>query len=759
MTHVRRGELRLARAPAYALGHPGPETDPLSAFAQVMGLVDERLNEDVVVHFDLLPVTPSRRHGVRRGLLKSVREKTKPRGPAGSGLGNKFFDDMRSELTRGTALGNGAGRGRGRQVPIEVVEQRRGVRELDKLVASEAMFEMQILLRVQSDRRDRANELFRSLLAAFSQFDGDNELRLSGLRLGSVDFVGSDVPVRRQWFDYRERIQYFRPAHGHGKKNVVNASEIWGLLKPPSARCPERNIVRSGPYVGPAPKTLPEYVGQRGVIPLGMAKRDGDEHEVMVGMNADQFFFGLTTGMSRWGKTEKELVAMLHIALRERAGVLFLDPHVDATVRVAPYLTEPGVRERVVDLNLSRQSETDRHVSWNLMSMQGLGAGRIADRADAIISAVLTISGYTSKSAPRSTAMLKASVYGLLTLARELPADRQPTIFTIPTMLRDDAWRAAAVARLPEHMQRYWHHEFAGYPIDAPSPLCQLFETMALNPVVRATFGAPVSSYDPREAMDSHRIILAAPPSPDDRLVYSLILQGHMAAGLSRTDMTPEERARHLFYVWLDEAQICDAESDSPIPKIVEQFAKFGWRSTEMLQGALRLQVKTRRAITTNASALITTAADAEGAKFYKDQWGGFDAYQAVLRLPKYNYIAQVTHEERRCDPFRLRGLPLEEVYAEHRHPDRLAELEAAIDASCRPRTVRETLKLIDGEGTGTSHDDRILHALRNAAKAQRASNGNGTAPVVVAPALGDLPRVGFSVRPAMPSTEDAEEG
>ncbi len=87
-------------------------------------------------------------------------------------------------------------------------------------------------------------------------------------------------------------------------------------------------------------------------------------------------------------------------------------------------------------------------------------------------------------------------------------------------------------------------------------------------------------------------------------------------------------------------------------------------------------------------------------------EWGGQPTPQTVTQLERYTYLASVTLGARTTKPFLVRGLPAAELHAEHRHPERVAELEQAITETADRRPVAETLKTLDG------HDERIREHL-----------------------------------------------
>ena len=107
-------------------------------------------------------------------------------------------------------------------------------------------------------------------------FAGANSLRVVGVRLLGLAFAGSDLPGRRGWFDRRMRTGLFRP----GRCDYVTAREIAGLLKPPTVRCAAPDVLRLGPAVHPAPRTLPTFTGQRNLLPLGVVEDEDGQRRI-----------------------------------------------------------------------------------------------------------------------------------------------------------------------------------------------------------------------------------------------------------------------------------------------------------------------------------------------------------------------------------------------------------------------------------------------------------------------------------------------
>lgn len=738
---VRRLELRLARRASEPLRELPLDPDALGVFARQFARVnvDPRHAESAEVLIDLLPVSGPRARRMRKRIARRVGKPDLGIRGGGKGSGGFFAQVMDDAGLPGSGWGGANGSGARKPSPGEVVGHRVETQQLTtKVAGADEMFELQVLIRVTSLDEGRADMLIKGMLSAFRIFKGHNEFRVTGISLGGAAFLGADVWWRRRWFDYRAVSGYWRPKNVWGG-NGVNLGEVGLFLRPPTTHCAERNVIRSGPYLSPAPTTLPVYRRQPGVLPLGRVWRNG--REVMAGKplysyeldadgkrtRRDEFFFGGVFGRARQGKTELVLNWLLHVAHCEPSGLFMLDPAIDANERVLPYLTGPGVRERVVQLDLSRRGELKTHVGWNPMSMVGLTAEHVGPKARAIADAFAAAAGWSSKSTPRTSAILDNALSSLLTLGLVLPKSLQPTIFTIPRLLTDEMFRNAVIMRLPRHLAQFWTRTYVNYGPDASGPISQLISRLQTIPTVRATLGASESTYDPRRAMDDGLIVLASPSSVTDHLVSALMLSAHIDAARSRTDIADPE-LRRLFYMFFDEAQTFDTESPqgSMLAAFLEQLGKFGVRVVPMAQSPHRLKDSTLEAITTNASTIATTATSPRAAKFFQDQWGAdgdVDAKRAVMRLPRFRYVMQVTHQGRRVDPFRVDGVPLEVAWGDHRHPESLDVLQQVIDAHCRPRMVRDTLALIE------HHDDKILHYLINGGGTDpRAGGGPGPA-------------------------------
>jgi hypothetical protein len=667
---VARAELVLARASSEPLHAAGLDPDPLAGIARALDGIDLAGTDRATVCVDLLPVTPGKRRRLQRRLLRRARRR-QPAPPPGEELAD---------------LLSGGDRHHGGAPPAELVERRVGRQALArKLGTAEPMFEMQVLVRIASPVPGRAKGQLAGVLAAFDAFAGENHLRVSGLRIPGVAFIGSDLPGRRSGFDRRLATGLFRPA----RRRVVTASEIAGLLKPPSRRCAAPNVLRSGGAVPPPPRGLPTFEGQAALLPLGKVETEAGERTVGVKL-ADTFFFYMS-GRSRFGKTETAIGQFLHLA-RSGQGCLFLDPHLDALERIKDYLTEEGLRDGVVEVNLA---DPDRQPAWNLFAVRGHSPRRAAGQVDAVVDSFSSALRWDEINA-RALNLTTQAAQAMVDLAHKLPPELAPTIFEIPVLLSDEKWRSAVLPHVSAPVRRFFTERFPLLPPEAVTPVTNLIDRLRAAPATAALLGNPLATYDIRAAMDGGKIVLVCPGSGSgrDRLIANFVVFDALHAAKSRADVPPEDR--RWFSIWLDEVQIYDGASSGTLAALLEQVAKYAVRALLLNQNPERLTAATRDAVTTNRSHLVTTALNSKGAGLLARELGGEVSAETIGQLARFHSLASVTLDGEISRPFRLAGVPVEELFPEQRHPEDVPLLDAAIDRNIARLPVAETLDRLD---------------------------------------------------------------
>jgi hypothetical protein len=240
-----------------------------------------------------------------------------------------------------------------------------------------------------------------------------------------------------------------------------------------------------------------------------------------------------------------------------------------------------------------------------------------------------------------------------------------------------------------------------------------MVDRLRRSPQIRALLGQSQSTYRVREAMDVGKIVLACPGTGGtrDRLVANLLLFDLLHAARGRSDRTPEKRKP--FWVFLDEVQSYDGAASGNLAALLEQSAKFGLRAVLLNQNPERLSAATLNALLTNRSHLLASTLNSHAAALVTKEWGKRVNPEALTKLERFHFIAQVTNKGRLSAPFALGGVQVEDVV------DRPATGGSGDNArrpsSAPERSQEEVVAHLDGL------DDRILVALGESGKGRGA--------------------------------------
>lgn len=677
--YVQRVELTLALPDQKPLSSLGLNPDPLQQLATAMASVRTEAGERADVVIDLVPIRERRLARRRRRLLAQA----KRRGPSAYGErltgglgGGGTWESVLAAWSGGTT----AGGGRGERLP-RMTDLRDGVGKFDPAAAG-AVFAVQLLLRTEARHPQAALARMNQLLAALAATSGENYLRPRRPRtpwaISSFDkrfATGEFVPRKRQW---------------------MTVPELAGFLKPPTVKCRASSVVRSGGLVPPAPADLPVYTGQRDLVPLG-AVTYPDGRERIGAARVKDLLFGLQLGKSGHGKTEAALVQCIAMA-HSGYGTWFLDPHGEAWARAKPYLAHPQIASRVWEINLARSEPDQLVVSWNPLSMEGRTLSDVQEIVRSVTEGIAAAQDW-GDSAPRARTILARAAQALALLNLQAVQvgvpEAQCTLFQLRTWLTDEDWREPLLPKLPQRVRDYWEKTFPKLASDAVPTVTYVMDRLDTSQSLQAFFGSPRSAYDIRQAMDTGRVVFVCPSgSESDALVSCLLIHDLHRAGLSRQDTARADR--RTFWAWGDELTALDASSKGFLAAIAEQLRKYEVRFIGMTQMALRLSAITRQSLLQNQSLLSTCAADYDEAAFVARRWNGHVTPETITELPKYHYVMSISLNGKPTQPFRVRGLPVEEIFAHYDNPAGVPKLDQAIDANLRRRPVAEILAQLE---------------------------------------------------------------
>ncbi|MBV7652642.1 ATP/GTP-binding protein [Streptomyces albidoflavus] len=669
--YVERAELTLGLPDRKPLAALGLAPDPLQQLAAAFASVRTESGERADVVLDLVPVRERHLARRRRRLLARSRR----RGP--SAYGERLTGGLGTGGVWGTvaAAWNGGASHRGRERLPRMTDLRDGLGKLDP--AAGAVFAVQILLRTEAAHPQAALARMHQLLAVFATTSGENYLKPRRPR----------TPWSIAHFDRRFASGEFAPR----RRQWLTVPELAGFLKPPTAKCHASGVVRSGGLVPPAPADLPIYTGQPDLVPLG-AVTYADGRERIGAARIQDLLFGLQLGKSGHGKTEAALVQCLAMA-HAGHGTWFLDPHGEAWARAKPYLAHPHITSRLWEIDLAKSAPDQLVASWNPLSMER-PTSAVKDIVRSLTEGIAAAQDWGDH-APRARTILARTTQALALLNQQAVQDGNPdaqaTLFQIRSWLTDETWREQLLPRLPKRVRDYWTNTFPRLASDAVPTVTYAIDRLDTSPALQAFFGSPRSAYDVRTAMDSGRVVFVCPSGSEaDALVSCLLIHDLHRAGLSRQD-TPRP-GRRTFWAWGDELTALDSSSKGFLAAIAEQLRKYEVRFIGMTQMALRLSAITRQALLQNQSLLSTCAADYDEAAFVARRWNGHVTPETITELPKYHYVMAINLNGRPTRPFRVRGLPVEDLFAHYDNPDGIPDLDEAIDTNLLRRPVADIL-------------------------------------------------------------------
>ncbi|MER7959184.1 ATP/GTP-binding protein [Streptomyces sp. NPDC096030] len=670
--YVQRAELALGLPDHKALASLGLSPDPLQQLAAAMASVRTEDGEKAEAVFDLVPVSEQRLAWRRRRLMARAAR----RGP--SAYGERLTAGLGGGGFRGSATAAWSGGAGGSSRPDRIPRQTDLRDGVGKLVPSAgAVFAVQILLRTEAPHPQLALARMHQLVAALSMTSGENYLKAHRPRRWAIGrferrfATGEFAPRRRQW---------------------LTVPELAGWLKPPTVKCTASSVVRSGGLVPPAPADLPVYTGQRDLIPLGAVVYP-DGRERIAAARVQDLLFGLQLGKAGHGKTEEALVQCIAMA-HSGYGCWFLDPHGEGWARAKPYLAHPGIADRLWEINLAKADPDQPVVSWNPLSMEGRTLSDVQDIVRSVTEGIATAQDWGDNAPRARTILARASQALALLNLKAVQAghpEAQCTLFQLRTWLTDEEWRERLLPKLPDRVRAYWETTFPRLGPDAVPTVTYAIDRLDTSQSLQGFFGSPRSAYDVRNAMDTAKVVFVCPSgSESDALVSCLLIHDLHRAGLSRQD-TPREQ-RKTFWAWGDELTALDSSSKGFLAAIAEQLRKYEIRFIGMTQMALRLSAITRQALLQNQSWLSTCAADYDEAAFVAKRWNGHVSPETITELPKYHYVMSVNLNGTRTTPFRVRGLPVDEVFAHYDNPDGIPGLDTAIDSNLNRRPLGDIL-------------------------------------------------------------------
>ncbi len=335
-------------------------------------------------------------------------------------------------------------------------------------------------------------------------------------------------------------------------------------------------------------------------------------------------------GQTGTGKTEL-LTNLMRADLESSAGFCFLDPHGDASRRIAGMTP----RERTRGVIYLDPSDSTRTFAYNPLS--GIPPDKRATATANIVSAFKNI--WAQSWGPRLEYILTNSL-------RLLLDTKDQSLLGLPLLLVDDTYRNWLVKRCDDPVIRaYWRNEYAAYDerhrTEAISPIQNKIGILLSNPFIRSILSQASSTIDVREIMDTGRVLivnlskgkLGQEPS---HLLGALLITAFAQAAEGRQD-TPED-GRRDFTLYCDEFQNFATDS---FASILSEARKWRLSLVAANQHVSQLPETLRHGVFGNTGTIIAFRVGAQDSALLADELGmanrrtltQTDKYHAWIRL------------------------------------------------------------------------------------------------------------------------------
>ncbi|MDP2594113.1 MAG: type IV secretion system DNA-binding domain-containing protein [bacterium] len=272
-------------------------------------------------------------------------------------------------------------------------------------------------------------------------------------------------------------------------------------------------------------------------VPFGIKSKDRGRHMYVIGK----------TGMGK--STLLENMAIQDI--RNGEGFAFIDPHGSAVDELLDYIPE----ERIKDVVYFAPFDLERPIAFNVMEDVGY------DRRHLVVSGLMATFKkiWVDAWSARMEYILTNTLLALL----EYP---DATLLGVNRMYTDKAYRTKVVENIKDPVVKdFWVNEFGQYTDrytqEATPSIQNKIGQFTGNPLIRNIIGQPKSSFDIRQMMDEHKILLinlskGLVGDTNMRLLGSMLVTRIFLAAMSRAELSARELAKTpKFYFYVDEFQ------------------------------------------------------------------------------------------------------------------------------------------------------------------------------------------------------------
>lgn len=523
----------------------------------------------------------------------------------------------------------------------------KGAEEKSQKLAFET--QLRVVYRGHGDSH-QARLRLQSIIASYKQF---NTTYLNGFeqrRMIADPFVLSL---------YRSRIFNKR---GY----ILNIEEVATLCHLPHTNVETPYILWATSQTAEPPANLPLITEQfrQDLSPVATTNFRG--HNTMFGMpRSDRSRHLYIIGQTGVGKSG--LLELLTISdIYSPYGFAVIDPHGDYAINTLRRIPA----ERAADVIYFNPADTEYPMAFNPMEVSDPKLKtHTASELIGVLKRMFESWG------PRLEYILRYSLLALL----DYP---DATMLDITRILTEKKFRSEVMRYVQDPVVRnFWTIEFASwndkFAAEAVAPVLNKVGAFTANPLVRNIIGQPKSSFNVRQIMDEHKILLVNLSrgllgEDNAALLGSLLVTKIQLGAMSRAD-TPVER-RTPFYLYVDEFQNFATDS---FATILSEARKYGLNLTVANQYTAQMSVEVKDAVFGNVGSIIAFRMGADDARsmlrYFEPKFEEYD----LVHMHNRHFVINMTIEGEKTPAFSAISLNL---------PPQQADYSEAIIANSRAR-------------------------------------------------------------------------
>jgi hypothetical protein len=406
--------------------------------------------------------------------------------------------------------------------------------------------------------------------------------------------------------------------------NVETPYILWAISKTaePPANLP---LVAETDSALISPIAITNFRGHNTVF--GMPRYDRGRHLYIIGQ----------TGVGK-----SALLELLTIAdVYSPYGLAVIDPHGDYALSILRRVPE----QRINDVIYFNPADVDFPMSFNPMEVTDPKLkSHIASEIIGVLKRMFESWG------PRLEYILRYSLLALL----DYP---EATMLDITRLLTDAKFRDEVMKHVTDAVVlNFWQVEFKSwndrFAAEAVAPILNKVGAFTANPLVRNIIGQPKSSFNIRQIMDEHKILIVNLSrgligEDNAAILGALLVTKIQLAAMSRADMPVEERTP--FYLYVDEFQNFATDSFSTI---LSEARKYGLNLTVANQYIAQVPLEVRDAIFGNVGSIIGFRMSADDGNRMQRYFEPSFEEQDLIHMHNRHFVISMTIQGEKAQAF-----------------------------------------------------------------------------------------------------------